>query len=59
MAMCRSKHLFGVIHSFIVCFLVCDSLYFVVYLYRPPINSGLYALTPPAFINSRNAMVAY
>jgi hypothetical protein len=27
--------------------------------HRPPINSGLYALTPPAFISSLNAMVAY
>lgn len=28
-------------------------------IYRPPIYSGLYAFTPPAFINSRSAMVAY
>lgn len=27
--------------------------------YRPPIYSGLYALTPPAFMSSRNAIVAY
>jgi hypothetical protein len=27
--------------------------------YLPPINSGLYALTPPAFISSLNAIVAY
>jgi hypothetical protein len=28
-------------------------------VYLPPINSGLYALTPPAFISSLSAIVAY